>query len=156
MTRHSSTLRTAADAIADVAARVPLAPNTAFIALVDEPATEQRIVAVEALRTPSLIDDWKGASEEIRDVMQRFRIPDEPRPPRHSALTIVVRPGLCVFGPNEGQWLSAWRYSNHFANAYDGSLILVTEHGWVDFMTDTAGHSPAMGSAVVGEPELRT
>jgi hypothetical protein len=40
--------------------------------------------------------------------------------------------------------VSAWRYSNHLTNAFDGRMILVTEHGWTDFMTDTAGYSPAM------------
>lgn len=40
--------------------------------------------------------------------------------------------------------MAAWRYSIHLANAFDGSMILVTEHGWCDFMTEEAGHSPAM------------
>jgi hypothetical protein len=31
-------------------------------------------------------------------------------------------------------------------NAFDGGLILVTPHGWVDVLTDTAGISPAMAA----------
>lgn len=93
-----------------------------------------------------MIDDWHAACAEIYDVMTRLDIPDEPGPPQHTAVTVLVRPGLCVFGPNEGCWFSAWRYSNHLTNAYDGSLILVTEHGWADFMSDTAGLAPAMAA----------
>jgi len=65
-------------------------------------------------------------------------------------MTFVVRPGPCVFGPNESHWLYAWRYSNHFTNAYSSHIILVTEHGWCDFMTHQAGLTPA------ARPALRT
>lgn len=146
MTTDSWTLRNPAEVVATIAERTSLEPNTAFVGLVHQPATKQQIVAVERLSTPAVIDDWMLASAEIRDVMERLRIPDAPRPPEHTAVTVVVRPGLCVFGANEANWFSAWRYSNHLANAYSGSLILVTEHGWSDFMSDTAGLSPAMAA----------
>ena len=116
------------------------------VVLVARPSSEQRIVTIRRLATPALIDDWHSASNEIYDVMQELPIPDRPARPDHSVLTVVVRPGLCVFGPNEGRWMSAWSYSNHFRNCFDGSVILVTEHGWADFMTDTAGHSPALAA----------
>lgn len=144
MTIHSSTLRNPAEVIATIAERLALEPNSALVGLVHQPATKQQVVAVERLSTPAVIDDWMPASAEIRDVMGRLPIPDAPRPPQHTAVTIVVRSGLCVFGSNEANWFSAWRYSNHLANAFSGSLILVTEHGWNDFMTDTAGFDPAM------------
>lgn len=133
-----------ADVIEEVARRVPLTAGAVYAVLVDNPSTDQRIVAVRRFDTPALIDDWQDAREEIREVMHGLPIPDEPRLPRHAALTVLVRPGLCVLGPNEGTWMNAWRYSNHLANAYSGDLILVTEHGWYDFMTDTAGHSPSI------------
>jgi hypothetical protein len=146
MTTHSWTLRSPAQVITTIAERVPLEPNAALVALVHEPAEKQHVVAVERLSTPAVIDEWTVAREEIREVMERLPIPDEPRPPQHTAVTVVVRPGLCVFGQNEANWLSAWRYSNHLTNAYSGSLILVTEHGWSDFMSETAGLSPAMAA----------
>jgi hypothetical protein len=61
-------------------------------------------------------------------------------------VTFVVRPGLCVFGPNEGRWMSAWRYSNHLTNCFSGDVVLVTEHGWAALMADAGGHSPAMAA----------
>jgi len=144
MTIPSWTLRSPADVVAAVAERCALEADTAFLTLVREPATAQQVVAVERLATPAVIDDWMPASAEIREVMERLHIPDAPRPPQHTAVRVVVRPGLCVFGLNEASWFNAWRYSNHLTNAYSGSLILVTEHGWTDFMSDTAGLSPAM------------
>ena len=70
------------------------------------------------------------------------RINNGKAPPQ--AVTIVVRPGFAVFGPNEGVWCRGWRYANHVQDVYTGELILVTEHGWVDFMTDACGHEPRM------------
>jgi len=44
-------------------------------------------------------------------------------------------PVTVLWGPNLAlRPMSAWRYSHHFTNAYDGRLVLVTEHGWVDFV----------------------
>lgn len=103
-------------------------------------------MTIQRFESPALIGHWMGARDEIYAVMQDLPIPDEPRPPKHTVVTVLVRPGLCVFGPNEGRWLTAWRYSNHLTNAFSGSIFLVTEYGWVDFMTDTAGHMPAMAA----------
>lgn len=144
MTLRSYDFRSTAELIEQVAAEVPLVQDTAYVVLVAHPSTEQRIVAIRPLETPALIDDWQEASCEIYDVMQQLPIPTEPRPSRLSALIVVARGGYCVFGPNEGNWMSAWKYSNHLTGTFTGGLILVTEHGWADLMTDTAGHSPAL------------
>lgn len=146
MTLRSFDFRSPAELIDQIAQRVPLAADTVYVVLVARPSREQRIVAIRRLATPARIDDWRSASNEIYDVMHELPIPDRPARPDHSVLTVVVRPGLCVFGPNEGEWMSAWRYSNHCRNCFDGSVILVTEHGWADFMTDTAGHCPALAA----------
>ena len=146
MTLRSYDFRSPAELVDQVALRVPLQADSVYVVLVARPSSEQRIVTIRRLATPALIDDWDFASNEIYDVMQESPIPDRSARPDHSMLTLVVRPGLCVFGPNEGRWMSAWRYSNHFRNCFDGSVILITEHGWVDLMTDTAGHSPALAA----------
>jgi hypothetical protein len=56
---------------------------------------------------------------------------------------VVVRPGLCVFGLNEGTWFRAERYANIGGPLWPIRDMLVTEHGWLDFMTNDAGLSPA-------------
>lgn len=136
--------RSPAELIDQVAARVPLIEEAVYVVLVARPPTEQRIVTIRRLATPARIEDWEDASEEICELMEELPIPGRQHPPDHSAFTVIVRSGLCVFGPTEGLWLSAWKYSNHMTNAFGGRAMLVTEHGWYDFMTDTAGHSPAL------------
>ncbi|MGH8967342.1 MAG: hypothetical protein ACRDXB_18725, partial [Actinomycetes bacterium] len=127
----------------DVAQRVPLIEDTAYLALVAQPSTEQRIVTVQRFTTPALIDDYDEPREEIRARVDALPIPDA-FPITHSLLTVLVRPGLCVFGPNESVWLAAWRYSNYMARAFGSELILVTEHGWCDFVTECADTEPAL------------
>jgi len=146
MTLRPWQLHDPARLLTQAADRFPLAEGTVLLALVHLPSTDQRLVDVEQLRTPALIDDWEEASEEIYEQMQRFDIADWSRRPEHAGVTVVVRDGLCVLGPNEGRWHQAWRYSNHLRNAFDGGLILVTAHGWVDVLSDTAGVSPAMAA----------
>jgi hypothetical protein len=144
MSLESYEFRSPDQLIAQIADEVPLTAGAAYVVLVADPPTAQDIVAIRRLESPAVIDDWDEASEEIYELMQELAIPEGPPPPRHSAVTVVVRPGYCVFGPNEGNWLSAWKYSNHMTNAFNGGLILVTEHGWSDFMTHAAGLSPAL------------
>lgn len=144
MKLKSYEFRDPARLVEEVAERVPLSPGAVYVVLVAHPSTAQRVVEVRRLESPAMIDDYWDARAELCELMRQLPIPEHPPPPRHAALTVVVRPGLCVFGPNEGRWMSAWRYSNHLTNAFDGDLILVTEHGWTDLMTEFAGHSPAM------------
>jgi hypothetical protein len=131
----------------EVDRRVALVENSAYVALVYKPSTTQRLVTVRRLGTPGVIDRYEDACTELREVMQGLPIPDAPRP-QHSVMTFVVRPGACVFGPNERNWLFAWRYSNHLTQAFTSNLILVTEHGWCDFMTHEAGAAPVARRAV--------
>lgn len=144
MSLESYEFRSPDQLIAQVAGEVPLTAGAAYVVLVADPPTAQRIVAIRRLESPAVIDDWQEASEEIYELMQELAIPEAPPPPRHSAITVLVRTGYCVFGSNEGNWLSAWKYSNYLSNAFNGGLILVTEHGWSDFMTHAAGLSPAL------------
>lgn len=144
MTLLSYEFRSPSALIEQVADEVPLVPGTTYVVLVAHPSTEQRIVAIRRLEAPTRADHWQEARQEIYDVMQELAIPETPSPPQHSAILVVVRRGRCVFGPDEGAWLNAWKFSNHLTNAFTGGLILVTEHGWADLMTDTAGHTPAL------------
>ncbi|WP_375479085.1 hypothetical protein [uncultured Jatrophihabitans sp.] len=66
------------------------------------------------------------------------------RRPEHAVVTVIARSGLAVFGADERDWLLAWRYSNHLAPVFDGGLVLVTEHGWVDFMSERGASKPSI------------
>lgn len=74
---------------------------------------------------------------------RRLPIPDV-TPPTHAVMTVVVRPGRTLLGRSEHHWLTAWRYANRGLSVFTSDLILVTEHGWTDLMTQWAGHTPAM------------
>lgn len=130
--------------IQEVHARRPLTSGDVLLILVDRPSTQQRIVRIDRLPLTAAIPHYLPASDALAKAVRAMAIPDAPRPPRHSMMTIVSRRGLTVFGAGEGNWLQGWRYSNHGANAYSGDLILVTEHGWRDFDTGWGGHQPCL------------
>lgn len=133
--------------IREVAERVTLGEDTAWLALVHHPSTEQRLVRVEPLPVPALLDDADDVSPHLRAAVESLGAgPSRGRGPEHMAVTVIVRPRFTVFGPNEGVWCTSWRRANHGASAYTGELILVTEHGWLDFMSEACGHEPRMAS----------
>jgi hypothetical protein len=151
MTLHTWELRSPAGLVDEVADRVPLTAGSTYLALVHHPSTRQRIVALEPLALPAVLPDSEpgmssDVSQHLYDAMNGLGIPRRTGRTEHLAVTVVVRRGLCVFGPNEHRWLMGWRYSNHLTAAFDGTLFLVTEHGWAEFSSDTAGHSPALAA----------
>ncbi len=140
---HAYDVRDPARLIADIAERVRLVQGTAHLALVRDVSTEQEVLRVHTLRLPAEIVDWKEGSEELRSVVEGWPVGLEPGRPRHTPVLVIVRPGLCVFGPNEAVWFLAERYANFLASVWPVRDILVTEHGWLDFMTNEADTAPA-------------
>jgi hypothetical protein len=140
---HPYDVRDPARLIAEIAEKTALVEGTAHLALVRDVSTEQRLLRVDTLRLPAEIIGWQEASNELRRVVDSWSLPEQGGAPRHTPVLVVVRPGLCVFGPNEAQWLMAERYANFLAPLWTAQDILVTEHGWLDFMTYEAGTTPA-------------
>lgn len=136
-------VRDPAQLIAEIAEQVDLVEDTAWLALVRRPSTTQELLEVRALELPALLDDGEDISESLHNATKSFGLGWQ-RDYEHALVTIVVRPGRCVFGPNELVWSLGWRYTNHLEAVFDGNLILVTEHGWLDLMTQEAGFEPAM------------
>jgi len=136
--------------IREVAGLVTLEEDTAWLALVERPSTSQELLRVVPLPIPALLDDDDDISGHLRSAVEALDVGRlaHGQGPKQMAVTIVVRPGSTEPGPNEGVWLKGWRYANHFQSIYTGDLILVTEHGWQDFMTQAAGHEPRMVTAV--------
>jgi hypothetical protein len=140
---HHYDVRDPSRLIADISERVPLVEGTAHLALVADVSTTQKVLRIDTLRLPAEIIDRQESSEELRRVVESWPIPDRRGRPRHTPVLVVVRPGLCVFGPNEAVWFMAERYANHLSNVWPTLDILVTEHGWLDYMTYEAGLTPA-------------
>lgn len=129
-----------------IASSHDLHDGDALIALVRNPETTQEICCVERLPISAYLDYWEDARDVIHDTVHGMPIPD--RDPDGMIvcrlLTIVVRRGYALISRNEVNWLSAWRYSNHNCAALDGHLVTVTEHGWHEWYSDDAGHTPAL------------
>jgi hypothetical protein len=140
---HAYDVRDPALLIADIAERVSLVEGSAHLALVRDVSTAQQILRVDTLRLPAEILDWEEGCEELRRVVDGWPVSFERGAPRHTPVLVVVRPGLCVFGPNEAVWFRAERYANFMASLWSVTDMLVTEHGWLDLMTNEAGTSPA-------------
>ncbi len=135
--------------VADVAAHHRLVDGDALLALVHDPPGRQDVVHVSRVATT----EWAGLdrfarSQLLHDATNALPIPDRSTRggPQHSIMTIVARRGIAVIGPAEAEWLAAWHYSNHLTGAYAGDLLLVTEHGWVDWVTGWGGNEPRIAS----------
>jgi hypothetical protein len=59
-------------------------------------------------------------------------------------ITLVCRQGRVVDTKAEWQWLTAWRYSNHFRDGFDGDVYVVTPHGWTGIMDERRGVEPVL------------
>jgi hypothetical protein len=132
--------------ITEIAAQIDLVEDSAWLALVHRPSTTQKLLEVRPADLPALLDDDEDISDQLREAAEAFALGWR-RHREHAIVTVVVRPGRCVLGPNELVWARGWRYANHFAAVFDGDLILVTEHGWFDWMSHEAGFTPAMAAA---------
>jgi hypothetical protein len=144
MTLHTFELRDPTALMREIADAVDLVEDTAYVALVHHPSTRQHLVAVEPLAIPALLNDDDDISGHLAQIARSFGIGSHGRSPEHLLVTVVVRPGRCVYGPNEAVWFSGWRYSNHCESLFSGDLMLVTEHGWEDFISGEAGDEPRM------------
>ncbi len=132
----------------EIASHSSLTPGLALLAVVEDPATEQRLTHLERLPVDSRLEHYEQVRDVLYETMQRLLIPDFAGPDtRHSVLTVVVRPGFTVIGRHEQAWCLGWRYSNHGRGAWDGDLAVVTEHGWYELLSRWAGRSPAIQQA---------
>ena len=137
-------VRSPAELIAAIAEHVRLTEGSAYLALVRDVSTDQEVVRVDRLLLPAEIFDWEDARRELRRVVKSWALPGSPGIPTHSSVLVIVRPGLCVFGPNEAVWFRGDRYASHLVQLWTMEAILVTQHGWLDFMTYEAGVEPAL------------
>ncbi len=72
------------------------------------------------------------------------------RRPQFLFVTVVCRRGRVIPSAQDYFWLTAWRYSNHCSNAFDGDVYLVTEHGWTGCLDRRAGFAPHLRAGTTG------
>jgi hypothetical protein len=85
----------------------------------------------------------------VRDVATELALQHDWQPdgrPGYTGVfvTVVCREGHVVDTEAEWRWLSAWRYSNHFRDGWDGDVYVVTPHGWTGVMDRRADLEPAL------------
>jgi len=131
--------------VADVLAQYSVEPGDALLVLVHHPSTVQEVVHVTRMHVEDLSGDSWDDGQLLGKAVQAMPIPEwDGKPPEHSVTTILARTGLAIIGSTEGEWLAAWRYSNHLMHTYSWELILLTEHGWVDWASGLGGHTPRL------------
>lgn len=125
-----------------------VAEGDAFVALVRDATGVQELVHVTSIPPTTWASlDRPGRSDFLRQCVHDMPIDTETwRRPEHTVITIVVRSGLAVFSADELSWLLAWRYANHLAPVLDAGLILITEFGWVDFMSGRGDFTPRLAT----------
>lgn len=136
--------------------RTGLPENTAWLVQVEDPPTEQRIVRIEQFShgspaqwwPPGVEPDrwehrWRPARDEFYEYVESWTVPDVV-PPRHLCLIVTVRRGICDFGLAEFDWLNTDRYLNACQPIFKGGVVVVTEHGWADFMSKQGAATPAL------------
>jgi hypothetical protein len=130
----------------EIAAAVPLTEGRVYLALVHQPTTTQRLLALEELTPlPADIDvRHRGRSDLLHDRVWKLAIPPRSDDSASILVTVIVRSGINGWGEEEKRWAQAWRYSNHNSAAFDHDIIVVTEHGWCSLWSHDGGHEPAM------------
>lgn len=116
----------------------------------DDP--NQRVVDQLVVHRGQLVDTYEG-SEVLREnasrlVPQRQWADDRWEVPQFVLATVVCRTGRVVPGPEEIAWFTAWRYSNHLTNAFNGDVYLLTDHGWTGCADRRAGFTPALSGPI--------
>jgi hypothetical protein len=124
-----------------------LSDGDMLLALVHDPSGDQRVLRTIRLDSEHSrrLDPYQGPdilAGYLRQLAVPMRQPEEP--PRFSVMTISARRGLAVFGPAECACMSAWRYCGHLVDAFVGEMMVVTEHGWADFMSGLGGREPRL------------
>ena len=138
--------------LVDVLAEHKIGDGDVLLALVQHPDREQRLLHVARLGR-AVPDDTYDRSALLYDAMQLMPIPPSRRDgPTVAVMTILARRGPAVIGAREDEWALAWRYSNHLTDAYTGDLMLVTEHGWTDWLTGLSGATPQLAPAPLPTP----
>jgi len=140
-------LRNAQQLLDDVASRTPLVDDSVTLVLVERPCTRQRVLAVRRLDVPADQTDDYSLSRLLFEEMQTLPIPPRDRDRPTIVVTVIARRGFNVWTRTEKNWAMAWRYSNHFTDAFDEDIIVVTEHGWASLQSHAGGYEPRLVDA---------
>lgn len=132
--------------LVELARLVPLTPGRVLLALVDEPATHQRLRGATVLWLGTGPDDEDSVDAALVAAMRRLGVGDGTWPEarwRTSALVVVVvRHGRAFARRTDWLPTRGWMYCTGLRRPLLGDTILVTEHGWTVLGAQIHGLSP--------------
>lgn len=141
--------------ILDRAGRKPGLTHIAYVS-----GDPQRLRGVRTLATPTpyrgsdecAADEALSAlSDQVREVAidlvpERTYDSDRWSAMEGCLVTVVCREGRVVSTADESQFITAWRYSNHFTVAFAGDVFAVTPHGWTGALREACGLLPSLAT----------
>jgi hypothetical protein len=116
----------------------------AAVRLSDQTVTGAEVITERRLPQKHLSGSDLAREMAERLVPERWAIVKDRSGMSHVLITVVCRPGFVVPTAQEFDWLSAWRYSNHFRGAYDGDVFIMTPNGWSGTLDHRAGFEPCL------------
>lgn len=131
-----------ADLMDQIAATHEFYDGSVLVALVHDPESTQKIVRIDRAPAGAYADD-ATADKQMNDILTALPV-EERAEFRYRTLTIVVHRGLTVMGDIDLRWSNALKYGWKPAGCFTTAQVIVTEHGWLEFMSGAAGHTPAM------------
>lgn len=146
MRLNSWDLRDPASALHTVHRLVSLRPGHVVLALFEQPSRAQRLLDATLVSTsetpPPNVD---RLATLLGDAARGLFAGRSGRwPPVHAFAVIVARRGRVVFRPADLAWSKGLAYASHLEPAFNGELVLVTQHGFRCFGDSTAGRHPAL------------
>lgn len=132
--------------LAEIADCVALTPGRVLLALVDEPATRQRVRGVTVLWKGRGPRDETDVDDALVEAMHRLGVGDgdwsEDRRRSSAIVVVVIRRGRTF--SRAADWRPSFRYfyTRQYARPMLGDVILVTEHGWSVLGEDVHGLVP--------------
>ncbi len=133
--------------LAQVDELCPLRAGQVVVAAVEiasQSVTDARVASLEPLP-----DEYPYGSHLVRGlaevmVPERWSVTRDNGGMSHVLVTIVCREGRAFPGSGELAWWRAWRYANQQRGAFDGSVYVVTPHGWTGLSDERAGFEPRL------------
>jgi hypothetical protein len=117
------------------------------VGLIERPSTDQLLVASRVIWERPEPPPFKEICDLLRSATRSLYVGrDHGYPVEHAYITLVARRGRVVLTDDVLAWGLGWLYFSYAQPVFKGTLLTVTEHGWRDFDTESAGAVPALAS----------
>lgn len=126
------------------------------IGLIERPATDQQLIASKVIwerPEPPPLQEVRGLLRSTARFLYAGSGPGRDAgsgaatyPIERAYVTLVARQGRVVLADEVLRWAIGWLYCSYPQPVFKGPLLTITEHGWREFGTESAGGIPALAS----------